>query len=304
MLVKFVELVIYICNPKFKNIYMRKMSILLSVVLMSLMFVSCLSKQEDGVSINVMTYNLRYSNSADAPHHWDARKEGALEVIKREKVDLLGIQEGLISQINYLDSALTNYKRVGVGRDDGKSEGEFSAIYYDADRFESLENGTIWLSETPNQVSQGWDGACRRIMSYVVLKEKNSDKEITYFNTHFDHVGKVARDNSSKLVIETIKKVANGRPVIFSGDLNATIEDEPIQYLLNQGVLLNSRDIAETKLGVESTYHDFGKIDGGVIDYIMVSEDFKVKSSNIISEQINGLYLSDHNPIVVTIVLN
>lgn len=252
--------------------------------------------------IVVMTYNLRYNNNNDAPHHWDARKEIAVSLVKDNKVGLLGIQEGLMSQINYLDLALTNYKRVGVARDNGIDEGEFSAIYYDTTRFKLVSSNTIWLSETPNEVSQGWDGACKRVMTYAIMEDKSSDKKVAFFNTHFDHQGQVAREESAKLVIKTIKDVAKGLPVIFSGDLNANIEDVSIQYLLNQELLSDSRAISETKAGEESTYHGFGQTtDAGVIDYIMVSDHFKVKNNTIIDSKIGDVYLSDHNPIVATI---
>lgn len=267
------------------------------------LFTACSSESAEHET-KVMTYNLRYANPSDAPNDWDTRKEAATAFILGESPDLLGVQEALNSQITFLETTLEGYGRIGVGRDNGANEGEFSAIYYSKNRYDVKESNTIWLSETPCEVSLGWDGACRRVMTYAVLHDKTLNRDIAFFNTHFDHVGKVARDSSAILVIETINKVAikRGIPAIFSGDLNATISDKPIQYLINQDVLSDSREIAKEINGGENSYHNWGKIsDTGIIDYIMVSKEFKVKNYTVSEEKFNDIFLSDHNPIVVTL---
>lgn len=249
--------------------------------------------------LSVMTYNIRLATGKDAPYHWDARKDAAAYCLKKEKPDLLGVQEALQVQIDFLDSLLVGYKREGVGRDDGKQAGEYSAVYYDARKFERLDGGTFWLSETPDKVSMGWDAVCNRVVSWVKLKDLKSGGEFCYMNTHFDHKGKVARMSSSELIMKKMNELCAGVPVIISGDLNATEDDAPIKYLEESNVVFDSRKIAEKVIGEESTFHNFGKIKGGVIDYIFVTKGIDVKSSEIISYQHKGIYLSDHNPIIV-----
>ncbi|MEG1649993.1 MAG: endonuclease, partial [Rikenellaceae bacterium] len=143
---------------------------------------SCSAWSQD---MSVMTFNLRLATGKDAPYHWQARTDAVAYCLKKEKPALLGVQEALHVQIEFLDSLLTGYKREGVGRDDGKTGGEYSAIYYDARRFKLLDGGTFWLSETPSKVSMGWDAACRRVVSWVKLKDLKSDREFCYMNTHF-----------------------------------------------------------------------------------------------------------------------
>ncbi len=255
-------------------------------------------------TFTAMTYNIRYDNESDAPFYWAARKSAAAIMLKKEKPDLLGLQEALIHQVQFFDSILYDYGRIGVGRDDGKSEGEFSALYYDRSRFDVLDSATFWLSETPSRPSMGWDAACKRVVSWAKLKDKKNDKILYVFNTHFDHQGKKARMNSAKLLVERIKSIASGYPVIVSGDLNATVEDAPIQYLLNMGNLRNSRDCAVKKKGSDVTYHNYGKIKEGIIDFILISQELTVLENKIIDQPIDGMFLSDHNPVKVKLKYN
>lgn len=254
-------------------------------------------------NVSVMTYNIRLATGKDAPYHWQARTDAVAYCLKKEKPDLLGVQEALQVQIDFLDSLLVGYKREGVGRDDGKTAGEYSAVYYNTRKFERVDGGTFWLSETPSEVSMGWDAVCNRVVSWVKLKDLKSGREFCYMNTHFDHMGKVARMSSSKLILSKMNELCSDVPVIISGDLNATEDDAPIKYLEESGVVFDSRKIAKKVIGEESTFHNFGKTKGGVIDYIFVNKDIEVKSSEIITYQHNGIYLSDHNPIIVNFKL-
>lgn len=265
-------------------------------------FSLCLTIGLSAQSLTVMSYNLRYDNQSDAPYHWDARKAGALEIITRERPQLLGVQEALKTQVDFLDQNLKGYARVGVGREDGKTEGEYSAIYYDTNRFDLKSQKNIWLSETPDEATLGWDGVCKRVMTYVILYDKKAKRDIAYLNTHFDHVGQVARAESAKLVVHTMKSVAPNMPIIFSGDLNAEPDDSAIEYILNADIVDDTYEEADKIIGGETTFHDWGKTDGGRIDYIMVSDNmFDVIEYKTIVEKPHGLYLSDHNPIVAKI---
>ena len=136
--------------------------------------------------IKLISYNLRNSHGKDGDNVWMKRRHATPEMIRREAPDVFGVQEGLIDQLHYIDTECPQYARVGVGRDDGAEKGEFMAVYYLRDRFELLDSGTFWLSETPDKVSRGWDGACNRTVTWVELKDRKSGKEFFYFNTHLD----------------------------------------------------------------------------------------------------------------------
>ena len=151
--------------------------------------------------IKLISYNLRTSHGKDGDNVWMKRRHATPEMIRREAPDVFGVQEGLIDQLHYIDTECPQYARVGVGRDDGAEKGEFMAVYYLRDRFELLDSGTFWLSETPDKVSRGWDGACNRTVTWVELKDRKSGKEFFYFNTHLDHKGKAAREEGVKLGI-------------------------------------------------------------------------------------------------------
>ena len=136
--------------------------------------------------IKLISYNLRTSHGKDGDNVWMKRRHATPEMIRREAPDVFGVQEGLIDQLHYIDAECPQYARVGVGRDDGAEKGEFMAVYYLRDRFELLDSGTFWLSETPDKVSRGWDGACNRTVTWVELKDRKSGKEFFYFNTPVD----------------------------------------------------------------------------------------------------------------------
>lgn len=247
----------------------------------------------------VMTYNIRYDNPNDAPNHWAARKSIVNKMLTMQKPSIMGVQEALHKQLLFLDTIMKDYHRIGVARDDGKTAGEYSALFVDKKRFEIIDSGTLWLSETPSIPSLGWDAACKRVMTWAKLKDIKSGTLISVFNTHFDHVGVKARANSAALVVEKIKQIGEGSHKIFMGDLNAIITDSPIQYIIKEGAMYNSRDCAKNVLGDNLTYHDYGRTNGGIIDYIMVSDGIDVLENRIITDKIEGLFLSDHNPVIV-----
>lgn len=250
-------------------------------------------------SISIMSFNIRLATGDDAPYHWSARQPAVDYLLSREKPMLLGVQEALHEQVLFLDSLLTGYNREGVGRDNGATEGEYSAIYYQSKYFERLDSGTFWLSETPCEVSFGWDAACRRVVTWVKLRDKRSGKEFCYMNTHFDHQGVKARQNSSTLICEKIKEIAGDMPTFVSGDFNAVETEDPIVYILKSGALVDSRKIAKSVKGRENTFHGFKEKVAGVIDYIFVTRGIDIKSSEIIEYRYNGIYLSDHNPVLM-----
>lgn len=257
-------------------------------------------------TINVMTYNIRLDTSNDGENAWTYRKEALLQQIVNNKIDIFGIQEGLPHQVAYCDSVLVNYNYVGVGRDDGNSGGEYSAIFFNKNKFQVVKQHTFWLSETPNKPSKGWDAAYPRICTYVLLKNRKSQKLFWVFNTHFDHIGIEARQESAKLIINKITEInTNNYPVVLLGDFNLTEDSTVIQYL--NSVYKDSKNVVQQKTNdTLGTFNGFNvqEQSSNRIDYIFVSEQLiKVKKYQVLRQLVNGKYPSDHFPVIVNLKL-
>jgi len=248
--------------------------------------------------LEVMSYNIKYANENDGENSWSKRKEHITNQIKFYEPEILGVQEALASQLKHFESVMKNYKYVGVGRDDGKEAGEFSAIFYNAGKFEVLEENTFWLSETPEKVSVGWDAAMERICTYAKFKDKESGKIFWVFNTHFDHIGEKARENSAKLIWQKISALNNENlPVILMGDLNLEPQTNAIRFLSEK--MNDSRNVAQLNFGPEGTYngYNFAEPVSRRIDYIFVSDKIRVEKYAVLSDSKNLKYPSDHLPV-------
>ncbi len=257
-------------------------------------------------SIKIITYNIRYDNPKDAENRWDNRKGFLTDQIKFYEPDFLGTQEGLVHQVSFIDSVLPQYDYIGIGRNDGKTEGEFTAIFYNSKKFNLIKNSTFWLSETPDVPSKGWDASLNRICTYGLFENKTTNEKVWIFNTHFDHRGVQARSNSTQLIIEKIKKInKENYPVIFMGDLNLEPKSEAIQYLSKQ---LNDTKTANSIIafGPTGTYNgfDFDKPVTRRIDYIFVSKrNIEVVKYAVLSDSKDLRYPSDHLPVYAEIIL-
>ncbi len=255
---------------------------------------------------SAMTYNIRYSTPNDEENWWENRKEWVADLIRFYEPDVFGIQEGLDSQVQFLDSALSEYKFVGVGRDDGKKAGEYSALFYKPDLVEVLDSGTFWLSETPDKVSVGWDASMERISTWAKLKIKRTGQEYFVFNAHLDHRGPESRLNAVKLIYEIAsEKNKDGLPLIVMGDLNATPHDPPIKYL--SSVMSDSRLISENPpYGPEGTFNGFdtSRPLNDRIDHIFVNEMIKVQKYAVITDTRDLRTPSDHLPVYIEFRLN
>jgi len=259
--------------------------------------------------INAMTFNIRYDNPDDGEQNWHKRKENVIRMINFYDLDIIGMQEVLVSQLNYMKDNLPEYNAVGVGREDGMEKGEFTPVFYRKSRFRELDHGTFWLSETPDKVSKGWDAALERIATWVKLKDSTTGKEFLFMNTHFDHRGNKARVESAWLLKKKIAALADGQQVILTGDFNLVPESEGIQTLIQQdgkNTLVNSSSVAEitygpnwTSPGFDNRPYDQRKI----IDYIFLNKINKVNRYAVISEKLNDLQLSDHCPVFVQVEL-
>ncbi|PHS54752.1 MAG: endonuclease/exonuclease/phosphatase [Lutibacter sp.] len=270
-------------------------------VVLVLFIISCSSEKE---IYQIMTYNIRYDNPNDGENQWLNRKEYLCDQIIYNEVDILGIQEGLHHQVTYIDSILSNFGYVGVGRDDAREKGEYSAIFYNSNKFKVIESNTFWLSETPNEISVGWDASMERICTYALFENKVSKEQFWVFNTHFDHIGNIARIESSRLIYNRIKEInQKNLPVILMGDFNLKPESKPIKYLSH--VLSDSKEVSlEKPFGPAGTFNGF-KFKEPVkdrIDYIFINkEKVQVNKYAILSDSKDCKYPSDHLPVLVEV---
>jgi len=251
-----------------------------------------------------MSYNIKYANENDGENSWSNRKDFLANQLKFYHPQIFGVQEAVKSQIDFITTELPTYKSLGVGREGG-DQGEFSAIFYDTTKFEVLKSDTFWLSETPDQISKGWDADYHRICTYALLKDKESSEKFYFFNTHFDHRGKEARTNSARLIIQQIKKInVENYPVLLTGDFNLEPETEQIQYI--KSYLKDAKEVtAAIKLGPSGTFnaYDFQTPVTRRIDYIFHSEEINVETYAVLSDNEDGRYASDHLPVFVKIIL-
>lgn len=268
--------------------------ILLSLAVM-LLCGGCGNSQKD-VEIKYISYNIRNSRANDGDNAWDIRKSATKEMIEREQPDIFGLQEAYIEQLQYIDNNFPNYSRVGVGRDDGKEEGEFMAVYYRNDKFKLLGSGDFWLSETPDECSMGWDAACRRIVTWAKLKDIESKKVFYAFNTHLDHVGEVAREQSILLIVDRINKIVkkDKAPVFLSGDFNSNVNSAIFDPLKN--IMKDSRAILPESEWIP-TYNNYGNGNDAMIDYIFY-KNAEVLDFKTLNGDYGKPYISDHYPVM------
>ena len=265
----------------------------------SLLFSLAIFAQKKQVPVNIITYNIRYNNPGDGVNAWPNRKDNVKALVKFHDADILCVQEALAEQFDAL-SENTNFDFVGVGRDDGKRKGEFSAIYFDKTRFTKKDGGTFWLSETPEVPSKGWDAVLPRICSWVKLYDKLNKQEFIVFNTHYDHVGVKARIESAKLIKQKIQEIAPKLPVVYTSDLNVTPETEAIATI--KSFLQDAKEISvEQPYGPAGTFNsfDFNSELKNRIDYIFVNNGFNVQKFAVLSDSKDKKYFSDHLPVFV-----
>jgi len=252
---------------------------------------------------SIISYNIRYDNNWDIENSWKIRRNKISQILVQYSPSIIGIQEGLLNQVQYIDSSLIDYDYVGVGRDDGKKKGEFCAIYFDTTRYVLLKNSTFWLSETPDTISVGWDAALERICTYGLFKDRITKEEFLVFNTHFDHIGVVAREKSSELILKRINKINHqSLPVILMGDFNSIPNSSPVKEIKTE--LSDALQISLEKLqGPRGTFNGFNE-DLPIekrIDYIFTN-DLKVLSYTHINDRLNNnRHISDLLPVMIKI---
>lgn len=251
-----------------------------------------------------MSFNIRLDVESDGENKWSLRKDKVAGLVNYYEADFIGGQEVQHHQLQYLLQNLIGYAHIGVARDDGKEEGEYSCIFYNKEKFSVIQQSTFWLSPTPDSVSFGWNAACRRVCAYGLFKDKKTKQLFWVFNTHLDHVSKLARLESVKLITKKIETFnTKNYPVIFMGDFNSRPDDEPTQYMNTK--MLNARTVSSLVYGPADTWNGFKfnqKLDG-CIDYIFVSKNDKIKVTRFatITDSYDMKYPSDHLPVMATI---
>ncbi|MFA7227616.1 MAG: endonuclease/exonuclease/phosphatase family protein [Melioribacteraceae bacterium] len=250
--------------------------------------------------LKVMTFNIRYGTANDGENSWQFRKDKVVQTIRDFKPDILGLQEALQIQIDELLAQMPEYSYSGVGRDDGKSAGEHSCIFYLKERFDIDSTGTFWFSDTPEVAgSKSWGNNITRICSWVLLNDKMSGMKFYHFNLHFDHESQASREKSAELVLRRINQKI--LPLILTGDFNCGEENAAMQNILAGGLTDTYRAVNK-KLSDEGTFNSFkGETTGDRIDFILVTKDFLVRESQIVRTSFEGKFPSDHFPVTSVI---
>ena len=254
------------------------------------------------LTVNVMTYNIRYGTADDGENAWPNRRELLMEQLREGAADTIGLQEALRFQIDEIRAALPQYGEVGIGRDGG-IKGEYSCILYNTNRFEVIESGTFWLSETPETRSQDWGSACVRICTWALLADRESGAPFYHFNTHFDHQSTEARLKGMQLIIERIAGRDPSAPFVLTGDFNAG-EDSPPLLTAKNGPLpmVDTFRVLHPRQTQVGTFNRFsGDAGGAKIDYILTTPDVKVRAAEIDQSMPDGRCISDHFPVTAVL---
>ena len=269
-----------------------------------ILFFNSISFNSFSQKLIVATFNVRLQNNGDTGNLWSQRAPHVASLIRFHEFDIFGTQEGFRNQLNDIKKALPEYEFYGAGRDDGKEAGEHSAIFYRKSRFTLLKNGDFWLSETPDQPSKGWDATCcNRICSWVQLTDKVTGKNFYFFSAHFDHQGKIARIESSKLILRRINSIAGNEPVIFVGDLNGDQQSEWYQNVEASDLFDDTYKQVQYPYAGNGSFNGFGKniTSPAIIDHIFITKHFMVKRWGIVSDSYFGKYPSDHFPVLADV---
>lgn len=259
--------------------------------------------------MRVMSFNVRLSAAKDGENAWPKRTELFFATIAAYGPDLIGFQEVLADQHDAITARLRDYAFAGVARDDGKRQGEWSNIGFRTARFTLIDSGTFWLSETPEiPGSKSWDAALTRICSWVRLRETATGKEFVYANTHFDHVGKIARQEASKVISQRVSAIAAGLPALLTGDLNINEDNPAYTVLVNPTTpgairwIDSFREVHPNRGPEEASFNGFkGTTKGSRIDFIFHTTDFVATESAIDRTSRDGRYPSDHYPVTAVL---
>lgn len=277
---------------------MKRLTLLIMAVAFMLPQTIMAGKPEN-TELKVMSYNIRLGSANDGTNSWAMRYAATGEMLEDQKPDVFGVQEALDYQVRYIEE-MCGYEYVGVGRENGKSEGEHMAIFWNKKTVSMLKWGTFWLSETPEKPSMGWDAACRRTATWALMKDKKTGKKFYFINTHLDHKGAEAQKNGLKLIVDRLSEInPDGYPMVLTGDFNITPDNKALTEL--DAKMQSARKIAE-KTDSLDTYNGWGR-GSGVIDYIYVSGFSSCPEFQTVVKRYNDRkFVSDHYPVVARLI--
>ena len=281
---------------------MRKLTLIVAAVLMALPFTVSAQKQTRDYDLKVMSYNIRMGVAKDGTNSWEYRYPATALMLQNQMPDVFGVQEAFEFQIRFIEDNFADYDSVGVGRDNGKSEGEFMSIFWNKKTVKMVKWGTFWLSETPEKPSKGWDAACKRTATWALMKDKKTGKHFYYVNTHLDHRGSEARRQGLNLIVSRIDEInQKGYPMVLTGDFNMKPDDAALTGLEQR--MQSARKIAP-KTDNHATLNLWGKGKADmVIDYIYVSGFSACPEYHTVNEKYGQWkYISDHYPVYAKLI--
>ncbi len=258
------------------------------------------AKNEEGTpELKVMSYNIRMGTANDGTNSWSLRFMATKEMLDDQKPDVFGVQEAFDFQVNFIEE-MCGYESVGVGREDGKKDGEHMSIFWNKKTVKLLKWGTFWLSETPEKPSMGWDAQCKRTATWALMQCKKTGKKFYFVNTHLDHRGAEAQKNGLKLVVDRIDDInPKGYPMVLTGDFNIKPDNAALVEL--DARMQSARKVAE-KTDNQGTFNGWGKR-SDVIDYIYISGFSACPEFQVVTKKYNDRkFVSDHYPIVARLI--
>ena len=281
---------------------MRKLTLIIAAVLLALPFTVSAQKQTRDYDLKVMSYNIRMGVAKDGTNSWEYRYPATALMLQDQMPDVFGVQEAFEFQVRFIEDNFADYDSVGVGRDNGKSEGEFMSIFWNKKTVKMVKWGTFWLSETPEKPSMGWDAACYRTATWALMKDKRTGKKFYFVNTHLDHVGKQARANGLALIVDRIAEInPEGYPMVLTGDFNVKPDDSCLAGL--DARMKSTRKIA-AKTDSNHTFNGWGKASKDmVIDYIYISGFSACPEYQTVTKRYSDrTFISDHYPITARLI--
>lgn len=283
------------------------------VLILAVFFAPPLSAQRNAkaLMLKIASYNIQYNNKKDSVNTWEKRLPGVVAVFDNYKFDIVGAQEPYLSQMNDLMAKLPTYKFIGINIQGGTGvlNRHYTPIIYKAAKFDVLDWGTFWYSQTPNEASKGWDAFSLRICTWAKFKEKETGKEFYFFNSHFDHKGVIARKESASLLLAKIREIAGKElPIFVTGDFNTDQHHENYKVLAQSGIITDSYHAAKANENTETTTfngYDPKRPGSKRIDHIFVTNNPKIHIDRyrIITDSFEGIYPSDHNPVLLDVII-
>lgn len=277
-----------------------------AILLASLLLFPCsldARKSQEGVpELKVMSYNIRLGVANDGTNSWKYRCPATIGMLNAQKPDVFGVQEAHDFQIAFIEEFARDYKSVGVGREDGKKEGEHMSIFWNKKRVKLLKWGTFWLSETPDKPSKGWDAACFRTATWALMKDRKTGRKFYFVNTHLDHVGMQAQKNGLQLIVDRIDSInPEGYPMVLTGDFNIKPTNPALVNL--DARMQSTRKIAD-KTDSRNTFNGWStaKTDK-IIDYIYISGFSGCPEYRTVTEKYaDKAFVSDHYPVYARLI--